>query len=157
MPKIYKKCGSNVGTDDAYKFELSQGFSYCTLLGEMMYAYVTCRPDISYAITTMSTFSTKPSKDHYEFLKGIAKYLRETKNWGIKFTRSVVRNDLSPATLKSDVVPDKNLPPFPVDINQPQLMAFVNASYANDQRKCRSTTGFVFTYCGGVIVYRSKT
>ena len=28
--------------------------------------------------------------------------------------------------------------------------------YANDQRKRQSTAGFVFTYCGGAIVYRSK-
>ena len=36
-------------------------------------------------------------------------------------------------------------------------MAFVDAAYANDQCKRRSTTVFVFTYCGGAIVYRSKT
>ena len=90
-------------------------------------------------------------------LKGIAKYLRETKEWGIKYTRSTVRDDLKPATLKSDVVPDAILPPFPVDINQPKLMTFVDAAYANNQRNRRSTTGFVFTYCGGAIVYRSKT
>ena len=36
-------------------------------------------------------------------------------------------------------------------------MAFVDAAYANNQRKRRSTTGFVFTCCGGAIVYRSKT
>ena len=124
-----------MGTVDAYKLELSQEFGYRTLLGEMMYVYVTCQPDISYAITTMSKFSTKPSKSHYELLKGIAKYIRETKDWGIKFTRSVVRDDLAPATLRSDVVPDENLLPFPVDINQSKLMAFVNATYANDQRK----------------------
>ena len=86
---IYKECGPDEGTVDAFKLELSQGFGYCTLLGEMMYAYVTCRPDIGYAITTMSKFSTKPSKYHYELLKRIAKYLRETKEWGIKYTRSV--------------------------------------------------------------------
>ena len=123
----------------------------------MMYAYVTCRPDIGYAITTMSKFLTKPSKLHYELLKGIAKYLRETKDWGIKYTRSAVRNDLKPATLVSDVILDENLPDFPANIKQPKLMAFVDAAYANDQRKRRSITGFVFTYCGGAIVYRSKT
>ena len=37
------------------------------------------------------------------------------------------------------------------------MIDFVDASYANDPRKRRSTTGFVFTYCGGAIVYRSKT
>ena len=154
---IYKECGPDEGTVDAFKLELSQGFAYCTLLGEMMYAYVTCRPDIGYAITTMSKFSTKLSKYHYELLKGIAKYLRETKEWGIKYTQSAVRDDLKPATLESDVVPDEILPPFPVDINQPKLMAFVNAAHANDQCKRQSTTGFVFTYCGGAIVYHSKT
>ena len=157
LKTIYNECGPDEGTVDAYKLKLSQGFAYCTLLGEMMYAYVTCRPDIGYVITTMSKFSTKPSKYHYELLKGIAKYLRETKTWGIKYTRSTERNDLYPASLVSDVVADEDLPPFPVDINPPILMAFVDAAYANDQRKRRSTTGFVLTYCGGAIVYRSKT
>ena len=82
LKTIYKECGPDEGTVDAFKLELSQGFAYRTLLGEMMYAYVTCRPDIGYAITTMSKFSTKPSKYHYELLKGIAKYLRETKQRG---------------------------------------------------------------------------
>ena len=36
-------------------------------------------------------------------------------------------------------------------------MAFVNTFYANDKHKRWSTTGFVFTYCGGAIIYRSKT
>ena len=36
-------------------------------------------------------------------------------------------------------------------------MTFVGAAYANAQRKRRSINGFVFTYCGGVIVYCSKT
>ena len=61
LKTIYKVCGPDEGTVDAFKLELSQGFAYCTLLGKMMYAYVTCQPDISYVITTMSKFSTKPS------------------------------------------------------------------------------------------------
>ena len=36
-------------------------------------------------------------------------------------------------------------------------MAFLYASYANDANKQRSTTGFVFTYCGGAIAYKSRT
>ena len=78
----------------------------------MMCLYVTCRPDIGYTITTMSKFSTKSSKYQYELFKGIIKYLRETKDWGIKFIQSAVQNDLAPATLNFDVVPDENLPPF---------------------------------------------
>ena len=42
------------GTSAAYKLELVAKFSYRTLLGEMMYVYVTCRPSIGYAITTIN-------------------------------------------------------------------------------------------------------
>ena len=75
LKTVYKECGPDEGTVDVFTLELSQGFAYRTLLGEMMYTYVTCRPDIGYAITTTNKFSTKPSKYHYELLKGIAKYL----------------------------------------------------------------------------------
>jgi len=50
-----------------------------------------------------------------------------------------------------------DFPEFPVDNNQAELLCFVDAAYANDLRKRRSTTGFAFTYCGGAIVHKSKT
>jgi len=34
------------------------GFEYRTLLGELLYAYITCRPDIGYAITPLSKFAS---------------------------------------------------------------------------------------------------
>ena len=47
--------------------------------------------------------------------------------------------------------------PFPDDINEPILKCFVDVSHGSDLRKMRSITGLVCTYCGGAIVYRSKT
>ena len=44
-----------------------------------------------------------------------------------------------------------------MDIDAPVLHCFVDASYANDLWKRLSTTGVVFTFCGGTIVYKSKT
>ena len=104
----------------------------------------------------MSKFSTKPSKQHYELLEGITRYLPLTKTWGIKSKRSVDRDNLKEATLLSNTVIADNIPTFPVDINQSKLMVFVDSTYANNQRKRCSTTSFVFTYSGGAIVYRSK-
>ena len=37
LKTIYKECGPDKGTVDTYKLELSPGFGYRTLLGEMMY------------------------------------------------------------------------------------------------------------------------
>ena len=88
-----------------------------TLLGEMMYAYVTCRPDISYVIKTMSKFSTKSSTKHYDYLRGIAKYLRLTKDWGIKFKRTTKNPTLDESKFQTNVVLPLNLPEFTVDIN----------------------------------------
>ena len=43
------------------------GFSYLTLLSELLYAYITARPDdIGYAIATLAKFSTAHSKIHYQ-------------------------------------------------------------------------------------------
>ena len=52
-----------------------------------MYSYITCRPDIGYAVTTLSKFSTAPTDYHYKLLKGVAKYLQSTIDWGIQFKR----------------------------------------------------------------------
>ena len=46
---------------------------------------------------------------------------------------------------------------FEVDINQPILTGFVNTAYANKLKKQCSTTGLVFTFCSGAVLYKSKT
>jgi hypothetical protein len=51
------------------------GFSYRTLLGEILYAYVTARPDIGYPITLLAKFSKAPARIHYIKLKRLALYL----------------------------------------------------------------------------------
>ena len=42
LKTIYKVYGPYESTVVAFKLELSQGSAYHTLLGEMMYAYITC-------------------------------------------------------------------------------------------------------------------
>ena len=61
------------------------GFAYQTFLGELMYAYITCRPDIGYSVTTLSKFSCAPAEYHYKLLRMIAKYLQMTAHWDIRF------------------------------------------------------------------------
>ena len=80
----------------------------------------------------MSNFSTKPSAIHYYYLKGIAKYLCLTKDWGIKFKRTAERTEFDKTKFQPHVILDPTLPEFSVNINQPKLMAFVDASYSND-------------------------
>lgn len=67
----------------------------------------------------ISRFSTKLFQVHYKLFKGITKYSLQTKHWGTKYYYSIVKDNLDPVTLVADVILDKTLPPFSVDINQP--------------------------------------
>ena len=64
IKQMYKESGPKENTTYHKVLEGKMGFSYHTLLGEVMYAYITCRPDISYAVTTLSKFSCAPSEYH---------------------------------------------------------------------------------------------
>ena len=122
-----------------------------------MYIYITCRPDIGYAITTLSKFSSKLSAIHYKLLRGVAKYLQSTITWGIRFNRPSPLNldKLKDSVPYPELVNSKDN--FPVDVNRPVLQVFTDAAFGNDLTQRRSTTGIVFTYCGGAIIYHSKT
>ena len=63
------------------------GYSYRSLLGEIMYAYVVARPDIGYAVMMLAKFSKAPARVHYQCLKRLALYLCQTIDWGIIYWR----------------------------------------------------------------------
>ena len=99
----------------------------------------------------------------------IAKYLKPTIDWGIRFKRSKPLkieesqyedlNNLKKggfSRAKSYSIPkDPSLDHvFDIDIDAPILRCFVDASHASDLRKRRSITGVVLTFCGGAIVYK---
>ena len=85
IDQMYSEEGPLENTTAHLALEKKKGFNYRTLLGELMYAHITCRPDIGYAVTTLSKFSSAPTEFHYKLLKGVAKYLRNTAEWGIRF------------------------------------------------------------------------
>ena len=157
IEQMFNDKGPPEGTTAHQVLETRSKFNYRNVLGELMYVYITCRPDIGYAITTLSKFSSEPSAFHYKLLRGVAKYLRSTIKWGIRFNRPTPLN----LDILQDSVPypelENSLDDFPVDVNRPVLQVFTDAAFGNDLTRRRSTTGIVFTYCGGAIIYRSKT
>jgi len=122
----------------------------------MMFAYVSCRPDVGYAITLMSKCGSNPSKFHYHCLKSIAKYLRTTKDWGIIYHRNGVREDLPDNPIPMIPTTEESLPMYPSDTTESKLICFVDAAYGNNPTKRRSTTGYAVTYGGGTIMCQSK-
>ncbi|KAG7338168.1 reverse transcriptase RNA-dependent DNA polymerase [Nitzschia inconspicua] len=72
VDRLYQSpAGPSEGSPEHADLCDSQGFSYRTLLGELLYAYITCRPDIGYAVVTLSKFASAPHAYHYSCLKGV--------------------------------------------------------------------------------------
>jgi len=132
------------------------GFGYRNVLGELLYAYVLCRADIGYAITTLAKFSQRPNKEHYLALKRLAVYLRRTIDWGIIYWRPTRRDDL-PVVPYNLVQPDPTLPTVPQAASYTQPIFYVDSAHGNIPTTMGSTTGYGGTMCGGLIVYRCKS
>jgi hypothetical protein len=53
----------------------SMGFSYRKAIGELIWAMVTCRPDLSFAVIKLSHFSNNPGRIHYNHDRQVFRYL----------------------------------------------------------------------------------
>ena len=121
---------------------------------------MSCRPDIGYGITLLSKFVSCPSEYHYyAYLKNLARHLRATNDWDIQFCRPAKNcdNELATSEPLEEWQQIDNLPSYPELITTGKLIGFVDTAYANDLVKQRSTMGYIFTYSGDLVVYRSKT
>jgi len=136
--------------------EAEQGFGYRSVLGKILFAYVLCRPNIGYAVTTLAKFCTAPNILHHKSIKHLAICLRQTQDCGIVHWRSEPVASLP----KVPYVPrkvDDSLPVIPPPAHLHQLITHVDATHANELRQRRSTTGYECCLAGGVVAYCSCT
>ena len=100
---------------------------YANAVGNLMYAMVSTRPDISQAVGVVSRFMANPGEEQWRVLKWVLRYLRRTSDHCISF-----------------------------DGHEGSVCGYVDANYASDLDERRSTTGYVFTLAGGAISWMSK-
>ena len=143
---------------DITRLEKDMGFGYRQAIGELIYAMVTCRPDISYAVLKLSQYSTRPNTIHFEAVKNVYRYLNRTKDDGIYYWRTTPRLDL----------PNNPLPPLGphnnydstckqrLDSNPSELKTAVDSDYAGDTSHRKSVSGMIFKMAGGTIFYKTK-
>ena len=135
--------------------ETTAGFSYRSVLGALIYAYVVARPDIGHALTTLARFSDHPAKIHYDALRRVARYQRMTKHRGLLYWRRTLITSLPPGTFKP-LLTDPSLPDSPQPAYPIELAGYVDAAHATDLTTRRSIMGLVFMFGGGSLAYKSK-
>jgi len=106
---------------------LEGNIPYREAVGSLLYASVTTRIDIAHAVSKVAQ-NSKPRNLDWMAVKRIFRYLKGTVNLGIRFSPA------SPA----------------------EVIGYCDANFAGDKDDFKSTTGYVFTFAGGPIAWRSK-
>ena len=96
--------------------------------GSLLYLSTRTRPDISYAVSSVARFTSKPTKQHWMAVKRIFRYLNGTISLGLLYSK------------------DKGK----------ECTGYSDADWAGDLNDRKSTSGFVFKLSGAAISWRSK-
>jgi len=105
--------------------------SYLSVIGSLMYLMLRTRPDITYAIGTLSRFSTKSKLTHWEAAKWVLRYIQATKDMELQFDGMELSTDLD-------------------------FHGHSDAGWSQDPDNSHSTSGFVFISNRRAISWSSK-
>lgn len=97
------------------------------LIGSLMYAMVSTRPDLATAVSYLSRFQSKPSLKLWKALKRVLRYVKHTVDYNLIF----LRNECD------------------------TLIGYADADFARDHDR-KSTSGYMFKLFGNTITWRSK-
>ena len=151
---------STAGDPDAKVQEAlakKMGFRYRSGIGELIYAMITCRPDLSYGVVRASQFSVNPAEIHYNGVRHMLKYLYATRDDGIIFWRETPNEALpavDPPTINSnmhDLLLDGRPTHDPLSLH-----AFMDSAWADCPITRRSGGGECLRLAGGTVAYKSR-
>jgi len=100
---------------------------YQSYVGTLMYAMLGSRPDIAFAVSSVSRYASNPTEEHMQAVHRILKYLNGTINYQLTY-----RGTLAP------------------------LIGYSDADWGGDLATYRSTSGFVFNIGSGAISWSAK-
>ena len=103
--------------------------TYQQAIGCLTYISTATRPDIAAAVSVLSQYMSKPSKDHWMGVKHVLRYLKGTLKYGLKFTAQE---------------------------EKPELFGYSDADWAGDVDTHRSASGYVFQLGSGTVSWSSR-
>ena len=137
------------------RLQQDQGFSYRQAIGELLFAAVTCRPDILYSVIKLSQYSNNPGAVHYTAVKRVFRYLRSTIDDGLHYWRTERRPDCPKAVIPT-IPPDTYDVKIPTDTPVKEAHGYVDADWAGDTKHRKSMSGLGLFLAGAPVVYRSR-
>ncbi|XP_055527727.1 uncharacterized protein LOC129720289 [Wyeomyia smithii] len=98
------------------------------LVGGLQFLAQCTRPDIAYAVNSVSSFSSNPGEAHLTAAKRILRYLKGTKLMKLVYVKQ----------------------------NDKEFEGFSDADWGNDPESRRSITGYVFQFVGGSVSWSCR-
>ena len=99
---------------------------YAQIIGSLLHLMSFSRPDIAYAVSRLNKYTQCPSRNHWDALTRLMRYLRDTMDYAIEYSGfSTV------------------------------LEGYNDANSISDSDETKSTSGYVFTLGGGTVTWRS--
>lgn len=100
---------------------------YRTMVGKLLFAANTVRPDLSYAASALSRFIKEPHANHYAAAKHVLRYIKGTLSMCLEFKRQ----------------------------NTFDLVGYCDSDWAGDKVDRKSITGYLFMLGGTAITWKS--
>ena len=101
---------------------------YRSAVGSLLYVSTGTRPDIAFAVSMVAKFSSKPTKQHWQGVKRILRYLKGTADLGLLYRRS----------------------------DAEELTGYSDSDWAGDLDDRKSTSGYMFMLSGAPISWKSR-
>ncbi|CAN6457819.1 unnamed protein product [Victoria cruziana] len=119
--------GTILSKDDCPAKGKMLNIPYAQAVGSLMYLMLGTRPDISFAIGLVSRYQSNPDWHHWQVVKRIFRYLKGTRDLSLTFGGGSL-----------------------------ELVGYSDADFAGCKDDSKSTSGFVFTFGGGVVAWSCK-
>ncbi|KAK1613079.1 hypothetical protein QYE76_036752 [Lolium multiflorum] len=109
-----------------YVEKILSRFGYSDYIGSLMYLASATRPDISFAVSKLSRFVSRPGDVHWHALERVLRYLKGTASYGIHYT------------------------------GYPRVLeGYSDANWISDADETKATSGYLFTLGGAAVSWKS--
>ena len=95
---------------------------YAQAIGSLMYVMNCTRPDIAYAISKLSRYTSNPGPNHWKAIVIVLRYLKYTQNYGLHYSKYLA-----------------------------VLEGYCDANWISNTKDSKSTNGYLFTLGGGAV------
>ncbi|KAM2838666.1 hypothetical protein COP1_030352 [Malus domestica] len=118
--------------DAGCKLEKNKGdaisqLEYSQVIESLMYLMNSTRPDLAYAVSRLSRYTSNPAKEHWDALVRVLRYLKNTLDYRLHYTK------------------------YPHVVE-----GFNDANWISNTTESKSTSGYVFSLRGAAISWKSS-